>query len=404
MKFTISTYNASELIADAHEKQDLYGNYSLFYSVDYTYRRMRRRFLKATSKYSDTAVFYQIRKVLEEENVPFNNDMDKYLIFMDFDRLFDIISTNTEDSEKIEKKLKDLFKNGVDIHYEDRDVHYMPYEKSNSMARESKMSFINSAIKDKLDRRLTLDIDFSEIDLQLSKYYAYKGLYMSTAVRVDSEELILNSDRVVIIDDDECLCKNKEVITADSDDTKTKWTIKETVKDLELKVFDGEGIISPVYSDIINSVNINGKNVFDGASSYQIRMPFVKGMLHRVDFKKFIREYTGSEDTFIVKDAFGIERNIMNADIIMPVSMFKCKNWIKQDRSYDIMSLKKYDHALYISNTDIIYGNTSETTLNYQILNTLSLTDSEMDELIENHLKRVRNQMEYEGDLKVEGI
>ena len=66
-------------------------------------------------------------------------------------------------------------------------------------------------------------------------------------------------------------------------------------------------------------------------NSFQIRLPFTKGMLHRVDFHAFLGEFDSDyqEDTYIIKDAFGIDRDLKLANIIMTKSMFKCFKWIK---------------------------------------------------------------------------
>lgn len=54
-------------------------------------------------------------------------------------------------------------------------------------------------------------------------------------------------------------------------------------------------------------------------------------MLHRVDFHAFLGEFDSDyqEDTYIIKDAFGIDRDLKLANIIMTKSMFKCFKWIK---------------------------------------------------------------------------
>ena len=97
--------------------------------------------------------------------------------------------------------------------------------------------------------------------------------------------------------------KEVPIVTAEKGKLKTKeetqiWNFSkpEIVEIEDIKTpFDGVGIISPDYAKYINeSLNI------DGASSFQVRMPFVKGMLHCVDFKGFLSE----------KDAEGMEQDV----------------------------------------------------------------------------------------------
>lgn len=54
-------------------------------------------------------------------------------------------------------------------------------------------------------------------------------------------------------------------------------------------------------------------------TSFQIRMPYVKGMLHQVDFKDFLRR-TGTQ---VIQDIWGKNHSVSDVDIILTRSMFK---------------------------------------------------------------------------------
>lgn len=420
LEYNIVTISGSSLL-NHYSVRTKDGNAYISFEIDFSDPRERRRYIKVTDAYKDTAMFYQIRKVLEKDrSMEWTEDsLKQSIIFIDFESLFSNLSesgakeiTNNYSSDDLspkskkitdEYRLKSLFENGINIKYSDSlMIHYIPFDKSNSMSRQSKMSFINEVLVEELNHRLNLDITFGGQEVNLSKYYAYRGLFLSTAERVVEKEKMFDSNRVVIIKDASTNAKNQLRITAKKDKDETrKWTLcdAETV-DIPIKaVFDGEGIISPEYSRFINQA-CGYKN----ATSFQIRMPFIKGMLHEVDFHAFIKEFVGEVDSFYITDAFGVKRDLLKAEIVMPVSMLKCKKWLEKefcntDKSvcmdFYFEKFYEYDHALYISNTNLIYGKSVLTKLNYQFLNTLALDAKEFDELMSEHIRWAKNPVEY---------
>lgn len=270
-----------------------------------------------------------------------------------------------------------------------------------------------------LDRRLNLGIDFHGLTLALSKFYAYRGLYLSTSTRI--EGLDLSAKTVIVIPDQPpekvrdtavslgfendfnytrktpCITNTYEI----TDEGKIK--AKTVNKDCKLSndtMFDGEGLISPNFAGIIKQ-----KTERDKAVSFQIRMPFIKGVLHTVDFKRFLDDF--SCGNYFIEDLFGIRRDLREAEIILTESMFKAAKWIlklwKNDRTLrtgteidDPMQfffdrMKEFGHAFYLRDADDSYKHGSITTLNYQILNTLALRKEELDTLVMQQWKCILN-------------
>lgn len=113
----------------------------------------------------------------------------------------------------------------------------------------------------------------------------------------------------------------------------------------------------------------------NGHNSFQIRMPYIKGVVHKVDFAALLSEL---EVPFIV-DMWGNKHNPADVDIILTDSMFKGLKWMTDnDLSWAeyLERCKRYNHALYVSGKDKIEVQDT-TELNYQFLNTLSITDDE---------------------------
>ena len=111
------------------------------------------------------------------------------------------------------------------------------------------------------------------------------------------------------------------------------------------------------------------------------------------------------------EDAFGIKRDLSKAHIFITESMFKGMKWIRQylDSASDKATnmdpmvfycdaMKKYDHALYISGTNLPYGNSQYTHLSYQMINTLHFTEGQFKRIVERHCFFIQNPIEYLKD------
>ena len=356
-------------------------------------------------------------KIKQEDN---NLLYDQFLI-MDFDDIFMPIKEDASESlrrwkEGLQNNVRDLMENGFKIQFKNNhEVLMVPFDKSGNMSRNGRISFVNKKYVERLNERLNLGMDFSKIQVILSKYYAYRGLYLSTSQRVNFGSFKLTPETVVIIRDkrnekDNGAEKDVMVETAKPKNAKEgelakEWEFTEPeinpYKKVE-KPYDGEGFISPTYSKYINKAL-----GIEGANSFQIRLPFAKGMLHQVDVLAFIKEFsvegTGDEQ-YLYEDAFGIERDLRKAHILMTESMFKGKVWlkkfcdekkIKDPMEYYCEAIAKYNHGFYVSGTNLPYGHSSYTHLSYQTINTLAFDDDQFKRIIEGHCKFIKEPIEF---------
>ncbi len=392
-----------------------------------------RSVVRETRTYKENALYAQIMAVFMENGIAPDaaaEELGKTLFFLDFGTLFEnrkelknpfVFSGKYNDRNELavadaNVKLYYLFKNGFVLDYGGRKRTYLPFESSASMSRQCRMTFVDAAVKERLDERLLLGMDFAGTGVKVKphKFFAYRGLYMTDAQRVEAEAgaFVLNESTVVVIGDAYGDTKPVSAITAEEKDK--RWEIREK-KDKELKnnnLFDGEGIISPEYSDYINK-----QLRIYGAVTYQARMPFVKGMLHKVDTMSFFKEYGmfDEESPYLIKDAFGIERDLRGVKIILTKSMFKCFDWISEyvkalvdgGQPIDPMKLyferfRKYQHSLYIAKTDLSLKNDKTVKINYQFLSTLGLTPEEFDKLVGRHkeyIDEIRNNRNKQREM-----
>ena len=85
-----------------------------------------------------------------------------------------------------EKKTKDLLAHGFELKFagDDDYVHFVPFDKSASMSRNNTLSFIDSDIFYEVDKALDMGFDKSKLEFIPSKYYAYRGLYLTDGTAV----------------------------------------------------------------------------------------------------------------------------------------------------------------------------------------------------------------------------
>lgn len=333
--------------------------------------------LSAPHEQDDNALFYQIMCVLhgdaftETPGGQLVTDLSDVIFYMDFSGIFDRSGARKKHLIR-QEKARALFRpEGVSLDFGSGAHRYLAFERSGSMSRQARLAFIREDFYDTVCRRIMMDMTIG--DCQLSKLYAYNGLMLSSGIRIDGIG-IDRPHRVVVIDNPTRTERNVSVITVEDDGTQSstrKYHRVEKKEDIEITCFDGEGLISKEYARVVDE-KLCGKKVH---TSFQIRMPYVKGMLHEVDFKDFLT--LCGTDT--ITDLWGIEHSVRDVDVILTKSMFKGYGWLTASGMSweDYWAVfRKYRHALYITN--VSKEKPEKTTeLNYQFLNTVSLKADE---------------------------
>jgi len=330
--------------------------------------------LSAPHEQDDNALFYQIMCVLHGDAFTGGQlvtDLSDIIFYMDFSGIFDRSGARKKYRIRREKARALFRPEGVSLDFGSGPHRYLAFERSGSMSRQARLSFIREDFYDTVCRRIMMDMTIG--DCQLSKLYAYNGLMLSSGIRIDGIG-IDRPHRVVVIDNPTRTERNVSVITVEDDGTQSstrKYHRVEKKEDIEITCFDGEGLISKEYARVVDE-KLCGKKVH---TSFQIRMPYVKGMLHEVDFKDFLT--LCGTDT--ITDLWGMEHSVRDVDVILTKSMFKGYGWLTASGMSweDYWAVfRKYRHALYITN--VSKEKPEKTTeLNYQFLNTVSLKADE---------------------------
>ena len=281
----------------------------------------------ALHEQDSNALFFQIMCVLHGDS--FDEPREDALItglsdvifYMDFSGIFD--RSSLRDIQRLrQEKARDMFRpEGVCLDFGSGQHRYLAFERSGNMSRQAKLSFLREDVYHQVRRRIQMDMDIG--DCQLSKLYAYNGLMLSGGVRVDGIG-IDRPHRVVVIDNPTREAHNVPIITVEDDGSlgnTRRYHRVERREEITVTCFDGEGLISKEYAKVVDRA-FCGEAIH---TSFQIRLPYIKGMLHQVDFHDFL--LSCGTDTIV--DMWGVAHPVREVDVILTRSMFKGCGWLK---------------------------------------------------------------------------
>ena len=115
-----------------------------------------------------------------------------------------------------------------------------------------------------------------------------------------------------------------------------KYSRVEKTTDITITEFDGEGFISPRLAEALGREH----------NSFQIRMPYIKGVVHKVNFSSLFDEL----NVPYIVDMWGERHDPTDVDIILTDSMFKGRKWMESNNlswGEYLNRCAKYGHALY---------------------------------------------------------
>ena len=361
-KYLIPQISALSLLSSSTESSDRW-------SFRFDATDPSKEYLIEDIEQDDCMMFYQAMNLLDKKDIgDYCDQLYDVFVYVDFSGIFDRQPVGK--TSKLQKKAEELFRpEGITMYFGrgHEECRYIAFERSASMSRHNVLSFVREDVYEPLRERMMLGMSIG--DCQLSKLYAYNGLMFTGGRRCEIEGL-LQEKRIVVIDNPKSIVKDADIITVEDDGTDNpvrKYSRVETKADVEVLEFDGEGIISKELSRSLDDTDLH--------HSFQIRLPYIKGVVHEVDFKSLFAELGVTK----IKDIWGDLHSVTDVDMILTKSMFKGFGWMTDNGltwGEYLERCAKYDHALYISGMDKTESQDT-TELNYQFLNTLALTEEE---------------------------
>ncbi|MBQ7646042.1 MAG: hypothetical protein IJS94_02120 [Clostridia bacterium] len=328
-----------------------------------------KEYLVKETKQDDCPMFHQAMCVMYGDHYraePLSDKLKDAIIYIDFTGVLSVKRFHLEEFD-YNKAIGMLGPKGIVLNLGKGKRRYLPFERSASMSRNCVLSYIREDLYEPLRERIMLGMNIGKC--QLAKLYAYNGL-MYTSGRRYNDISILSSDKIIVIDNPKSIVKDAHIITVEDDGTNEPvrdYHRVEKIADVEVLEFDGEGIVSKELARKLDPTAAH--------HSFQIRMPYIKGVVHEIDVRSLFSHLGVSK----IKDIWGEEHDVSDIEMILTKSMFKGFGWMTENGlswSDYLERCRRYGHALYISGTDKAERE-SVTELNYQFLNTLALTEDE---------------------------
>ena len=236
---------------------------------------------------------------------------------------------------------------------------------TNGGIKNSTIVFVSERLEPELKRRVENNRNPTK-ELVTAKLEAYKALTCSASVSVSFPNGIL------IVDD--CETEHVSDIVYLSDEAVGEPAMELRKKQLlKVDASDGFGLMLPSLAERW-SKELGLNYVMSGCNS---RFAWEKGMVYTFDFIDFAEQVA---NTYIVTDAWGDEVDIRNVELILTTSMVKL--WDSYDSCEDYISKSisnKYTFGVPKTCPESLE---SERSLNYQFIQSFSLSDTDIDELI----------------------
>ncbi|CAI6268704.1 DNA-directed RNA polymerase YonO [Bacillus subtilis] len=246
--------------------------------------------------------------------------------------------------------LRDIIDKGF-IHNNEK---YVYFTSSAGQIRTKKSCFIKQSTLDKYQNALTCGLSVEQINAQggssINKWNSYMALSNSA-----SSPWEIDIDKTIVVNDLETNVSS----LVDYIDRDT-YEITRKVMDIPIEHTDGCGMMLPSLSQ----------------KSFMVRLPWVKGLLVPFDFRKFAEKHS----SFIVKDVYGKEWDVIKDDIQIIFTKSQFKMWKYYDSWDDYRSkFKKYGCLGAKLNEE---DPSVEGKLTYQMLQTLTdITDEELKQI-----------------------
>lgn len=280
----------------------------------------------------------------------------------------------------------------IDYGYKTETVEYTRFLGTAGSIKKSTIIFVNKNAYDKLMVRINngryegpgegeevktyngKELGYKFIPAKVNAYFA---LQCSASIQVPWP-------RMIVVDD--AFTKFNAVVkfVKDTGGDNPEWpsVSEDTLSEIEYNVSDGMGFITPEMSAIWAESLNEGTEPLSG---YNTRCAFLKGMLFTVPFKQFAEEVA---HTYIIKDAWGDERDIRDADVIITVSMLKLWNSYAGYEDYYTNCMKNGYEFCIAKSTPHELRNIHTT--NYQYLQDFKFTDEQINELVNPTVSKIK--------------
>lgn len=246
---------------------------------------------------------------------------------------------------------------------------------TNGGIKNSTIVFVSERLLPELRRRIENDRN-PDVPLVTAKLEAYKALSCSASTPVSLPH------GIIVVNDCETKFKSDVVYLTDEHDGEPEMELKKDY-DITLDASDGFGIMLPSLAERW-SRELGLDYTISGCNT---RFCWEKGMVFAFDFLEFAKEIAG--ENYIIKDAWGHDRDVREAELILTTSMVKL--WDSYESCDDYLEKTvRNGYSFGIAKT-CPKELESERCLNYQFIQSYDLTDEDIWELIAPTMEEIRD-------------
>lgn len=250
--------------------------------------------------------------------------------------------------------------------------------------KDSTVVFVTNDVYPYLKERLNMGRDMTK-KMVPAKLEAYQALACSASTPV-------SRPKGVLIVQDAMTSFKSDVITID--DRYTSVPVIEEIKgysfegDNAMNASDGFGLMLPD-----RSKKWSEELGVEGYTSMVARHGYTKGVLHPFDFHDYAENVAKS---YVVQDAWGVSRDIRDYDVILTTSMMKLwDSYTSLEHVQECWDKFGYSFAVTKTTPENL---DNEGDLNYQFIQSLKLSDGEIDQLISHTVNEIKEVLG--GDYK----
>lgn len=257
--------------------------------------------------------------------------------------------------------LEDIIKKGFIYNGEE----YTCFTASAGQIRLKKTVFIKKSVLDRIENKITCGLTLDKINLKggmnVNKYLAYLAL-CNSATDVWND---FDIRKAIVVDDFETMVMAKVDVIDDKD-----YSISRENKAIPIPHMDGCGI------------KLYGK-------TSMVRLPYIKGLLGKFDYIRFIKE---NKCSGVVTDIYGKQHDVLKEDIqyIFTKSQFKMWKYYESWEEYQD-NFEKFGCEACICNEEEL--EIPDAKINYQMLQTLfDMKSIEIEKICEKTMYEI-NQL-----------
>lgn len=245
---------------------------------------------------------------------------------------------------------------------------------TNGGIKNSTIVFVSERLCDELKRRVENGRN-PEKELVTAKLEAYKALTCSASTPVSLP------NGVIVVNDAETEFYSDVMYVTDECDGEPMMEFQPT-QNVTMNATDGFGIMLPSLAErwseeLKLDYTVSGVNT---------RFSFEKGMVFTFDFVDFAEKVAGGD--YIIKDAWGNDADVRDAELILTTSM--CKLWDSYDSCDDYIYTSVGNGYTFGIAKTCPKELESERNLNYQFIQSYDLDDDDIEELIEPTMSEIK--------------